>query len=95
MQRRTKRRLIWFLLAAVCVALVAWLYEVSVGFPRFVEGSWVYRHTEWVGSEWSWPLGLPPRRSEVYYYYRDARGNLVAYSRCTDGVFSHSARDHA
>ena len=68
------KRLTHRLLALV---LLLSAYEYIIGFPRFYDGRWVHRSTQWYGLSEVCPI--PYLRGEMHYVYIDTNGIKVKH----------------
>lgn len=62
---------------AIIASLAAGVYEVAIGFPRRVEGRWVWRTTTWYGYDLALPI--PYMRGEMSWYYTAPDGRRVLH----------------
>ena len=74
---RARRIQIFVILACSLIALAAVTYELLIGFPRRVDGRFVYRVTVWAP-------GHRLERERMYYAYTDAHG-----AEAKHGVFEN------
>jgi len=74
---RSRRTVVRLLLPGAALIFTLWGYEYLVGFPKYISGRWVVRHTSWYAK--NYPIGFPRYRGLVYYYYNDSQGQEVRH----------------